>query len=405
MAFVNKKHSQSVLESMNRLRSNKKLCDVVIQVEENQFHAHRIVLAASTPYFEAMFSGDLEESRQQMVTLKDVSPEAVKSIIDYCYTSSVTITDENAESLLSASCLLQMSGVRDACCEYMKKKLDVDNCLSVRSFAEAHSCQELFEVANAFTQDHYAEVLAGEEFVRLSAEELVSLVGSDELNVPNEELVFESVLHWAQHDAPTRQAQLGSILHHVRLPLLSASYLVTQVSSEPMIRGNQECRDLVDEAKDYLLLPDQRAALQGPRTRPRRPGCCHEVLYAVGGWCNGDAISMVEKYDWRLKEWKVVASMSKRRCGVGVAVFNDFLYSIGGHDGTNYLNSIERYDPKTNQWSSAITPTSTCRTSFGVAVLNGFIYVVGGQDGVSCLTNVERLACVCVFVCVSAMYR
>lgn len=390
-SFVNKKHSQSVLESMNRIRSNGKLCDVVIQVEENQFHAHRIVLAANTPYFEAMFSGDLEESRQQIVTLKDVSPEAVKSIIDYCYTSAVNISEENAESILSASCLLQMNGVTDACCEYMKKKLDADNCLSVRSFAEAHSCLELFEVANAFTQDHYAEVLAGEEFVRLTAEELASLVESDELNVPNEELVFESVLHWAKHDAPSRQAQLAIILHHVRLPLLPPNYLVTQVSSEPMIRGNQECRDLVDEAKDYLLLPDQRAALQGPRTRPRRPGCCHEVLYAVGGWCNGDAINMVEKYDWRLKEWKGVAAMSKRRCGVGVAVFNDFLYSIGGHDGTNYLNSIERYDPKTNQWSSAITPTSTCRTSFGVAVLNGFIYVVGGQDGVSCLTNVERL--------------
>lgn len=390
-SFVNEKHSQSVLESMNRIRSSGKLCDVVIQVEENQFHAHRIVLAANTPYFEAMFSGDLEESRQQIVTLKDVSPEAVKNIIDYCYTSAVNISEENAESLLSASCLLQMNGVKDACCEYMKKKLDADNCLSVRSFAEAHSCQELFEVANAFTQDHYAEVLSGEEFVRLTAEELASLVESDELNVPNEELVFESVLHWAKHDAPSRQAQLATILYHVRLPLLPPNYLVTQVSSEPMIRGNQECRDLVDEAKDYLLLPDQRAALQGPRTRPRRPGCCQEVLYAVGGWCNGDAISMVEKYDWRLNEWKVVAAMSKRRCGVGVAVFNDFLYSIGGHDGTNYLNSIERYDPKTNQWSSAITPTSTCRTSFGVAVLNGFIYVVGGQDGVSCLTNVERL--------------
>lgn len=40
----------------------------------------------------------------------------------------------------------------------------------------------------------------------------------------------------------------------------------------------------------------------------------------------------------------MVAPMSKRRCGVGVAVLNDLLYAVGGHDGQSYLNSIERYD-------------------------------------------------------------
>ena len=69
----------------------------------------------------------------------------------------------------------------------------------------------------------------------------------------------------------------------------------------------------------------------------------------------------------------MVASMNKRRCGVGVAVSDDLLYAVGGHDGSSYLNSVERYDPKTNQWSSDVSPTSTCRTSVGVAVLEGFV--------------------------------
>lgn len=82
--------------------------------------------------------------------------------------------------------------------------------------------------------------------------------------------------------------------------------------------------------------------------------------------------------------------MSKRRCGVGVAVLNDLLYAVGGHDGQSYLNSIERYDPQTNQWSCDVAPTTSCRTSVGVAVLDGFLYAVGGQDGVQCLNHVER---------------
>ena len=39
----------------------------------------------------------------------------------------------------------------------------------------------------------------------------------------------------------------------------------------------------------------------------------------------------------------MMAPMSKRRCGVGVAVLDDLLYAVGGHDGHSYLNSIERW--------------------------------------------------------------
>jgi hypothetical protein len=41
-------------------------------------------------------------------------------------------------------------------------------------------------------------------------------------------------------------------------------------------------------------------------------------------------------------DWRAVAPMSKRRCGVGVAVLNNLLYAVGGHDGVSYLNSVER---------------------------------------------------------------
>lgn len=66
------------------------------------------------------------------------------------------------------------------------------------------------------------------------------------------------------------------------------------------------------------------------------------TVVTVGGWCSGDAISSVERFDPQTNEWRMVAPMSKRRCGVGVAVLNSLLYAVGGHDGQSYLNSIER---------------------------------------------------------------
>ena len=375
---------------MAALRKEGKLCDIVIQVEGAKLKAHRVVLAGSSPYFQAMFTGDLEESRMPVVTIRDIPPRIMELLIDYCYTSTVEITEDNVQYLLSAAGILQLNWVRDACCDFMKHQLDSSNCLGIRLFADTHGCPELRNAADTFAQQHYLDVVESSEFLELNADELSGLLKSEDLNVQSEEQVFESVMKWAKYDAANRKHDLHDVLKHVRLPLLERSFLVSRVSGEPLVRQNEACRDLVDEAKDYLLLPEQRAQLQGPRTVPRRPMRSDDVLFAVGGWCSGDAISLVEKYNPQTDEWKVVATMSKRRCGVGVAVVEDFLYSIGGHDGSSYLNSVERYDHKTNQWSSNVAPTSSCRTSIGVGVLDEKIYAVGGQDGVSCLNIVER---------------
>lgn len=97
---------------------------------------------------------------------------------------------------------------------------------------------------------------------------------------------------------------------------------------EPLIRSCDTCRDLVDEAKDFLLLPERRASMAGPRMCPRRRMRGGETVVVVGGWCNGDAIATVEMYSTQHDDWKVVATMNKRRCGVGVANLNDCLYAV-----------------------------------------------------------------------------
>jgi len=70
------------------------------------------------------------------------------------------------------------------------------------------------------------------------------------------------------------------VLQHVRLPLMSPKFLVGTVGSDLLVKSDDVCRDLVDEAKNYLLLPQERPQMQGPRTRPRKPIRCGEVLFA-----------------------------------------------------------------------------------------------------------------------------
>lgn len=59
---------------MEDIRKQGKLCDVTIKVEDSCFSAHRIVLCATIPYFNAMFTHDMLESKQKEVEVRGIDP-------------------------------------------------------------------------------------------------------------------------------------------------------------------------------------------------------------------------------------------------------------------------------------------------------------------------------------------
>ena len=58
-------------------------------------------------------------------------------------------------------------------------------------------------------------------------------------------------------------------------------YIADQVESNPLLKDDRSCQDLIMEAMKYHLLPERRLALQSTRTKPRKSTV--GVLYAVGG--------------------------------------------------------------------------------------------------------------------------
>jgi len=94
-----------------------------------------------------------------------------------------------------------------------------------------------------------------EEFLLLPLSQLIDIISSDELNVRSEEQVFQAVMAWIKYNMTERRGHLSVVLQHVRMPLLTPKFLVGTVGSDILIKSDEACRDLVDEAKNYLLLP------------------------------------------------------------------------------------------------------------------------------------------------------
>ena len=176
---------------MEEIRRLGKLCDITLVAGEHKFTAHRLVLAASIPYFNAMLLHDLAEARQDVVTMSQaVEPAALEQFINYAYNGRITITDESVQSLLVAANFFHLKAAKAACCDYVKRRLCVQDALCLKSFAEQLMCQDLVVAVNRFLNRNFGRVALTREFLGLSFAELGDLLGRDELNVDCEEQVI-----------------------------------------------------------------------------------------------------------------------------------------------------------------------------------------------------------------------
>lgn len=186
----------------------------------NKLQAHRAVLAASSPYFSAMFTGYLCEKDQRSVELHQISTPILRTLIDFIYTGDISITQSNVQELMIAADMLELDRVVRACSEYLAKELHAVNAVGIYRFAELHNFRMLRDSALQFIQSYFPQVLCEDEIYELPKEQMIELLASEHLQVDSEFQVFQAAVRWITHDIIDRRRYVFEILHHVRLSLL-----------------------------------------------------------------------------------------------------------------------------------------------------------------------------------------
>lgn len=84
-------HYENLAQNLHRHWESEQLCDVtfIAGCDGRRVAAHRIVLAAASPYFAAMFTGSLREVNESEITLQEVDGESLLQLIKYCYTGEL----------------------------------------------------------------------------------------------------------------------------------------------------------------------------------------------------------------------------------------------------------------------------------------------------------------------------
>ncbi|XP_029972832.1 zinc finger and BTB domain-containing protein 24 [Salarias fasciatus] len=108
-------HNQSILSKFDHLRKRDLLCDVTLVVEDMHFKAHRALLAASSEYFTLMFAAGPQEGQdlQAFYQLDGVAAQTFAAVLEFIYSSQVSVDQSSTQHLLAAARLLEVSDLVD----------------------------------------------------------------------------------------------------------------------------------------------------------------------------------------------------------------------------------------------------------------------------------------------------
>lgn len=254
------------INTLHQLYTNQQLCDVQVKIGSQSYHCHRIILAASSTYFLAMFTSNLTESHQSTVEIKEADQEAISILIDYFYTGKIEINTNNVQSIAVTSSMLGVDEIVSVCCRFISDLLVASNCLEIRYFAQFHHFQTLGEAADNFIANHFSEIVDTDSFHQMSYEYLINILPKPYLKMSQEIEVFDAVMNWIKYDLKARSDKLPMLLNCVRLALIPVETLIAKVESEDLIIHEFQCQMHLHRAKNFRFMPER---FFSAKTQPR----------------------------------------------------------------------------------------------------------------------------------------
>ena len=350
------------VELMKRLNIQRKqdyLCDITLVTnDDRELKAHRNVLSAASPFFCKLLKSEMKENREGIIRFEEISGCVMEDVLEFIYTGTVEVTQENAKELIAAGNYLIIPSLKTVSGRFLQGEMSNTNCISTFYFAEKYDCVELIRNSRKFVHKHFASVGEMDEFLSLEAKEVAVWISSDEIAVEAEADVYKIILKWVEHSKSERKAAFEELFRHVRLNFLSRDCLEDVVTNE-LVRENFACVKLVMDATVKMAT----FASEDDLPQSPRKGLETRVILACGGkftFCY-----LPEENQWK----RLSDGSTERNQKTQMLAFRDQLYTF------KEFSKAEKYDPVFNGWSKSDLIDVSADSAI-VIVVKGEMYAI-----------------------------
>ena len=164
--------------------------------------AHKFMLSIGSPVFEAMFYGELAETRDS-IELPDCEYESLLEFFRYMYSDEVNLSGNNVMGVLYLAKKYMVPSLAEKCSEYLQDHLDPSNVLSILQSAQKYEEENLVDRCWEVIDEETEAAVKSDGFATLERPLLEALVERDTLDIPEVEL-FKGVVEWATNESEKR---------------------------------------------------------------------------------------------------------------------------------------------------------------------------------------------------------
>ena len=377
--------AEEVLKGLASLREENVLCDVQLEAEGQHISAHKAVLAAASPYFKGMFAGRFKETKEEVVAMKEVKFQGLRSVIECIYTTKITLDMTNIEQVMPVAHLLQMNDIVKECVEWMDGKITTANCLQLLEIAEKFCIEKLVSKVNDFILKNFVTVSEMKGFCNVSRPALVKYLFCDTLktNIGNEFAAYKAARKWILANEPPAEG-VEEIMSCVRFGLIKPDQLMKEILPDPIVQVSKKCQELITEAVLYHTNLFTQPLYEGTLNKPRGKAGLLVIpngdkadrgFNVTDDHVDMDFISfpglMGSNLCSRLDITAVYESMTSIH-------MNNFLYFFGVN-GKFYQNFAKRYNASVDKWLELAPVPGPTVVGRAIAKYGGQIFLLGGM--------------------------
>ena len=121
-------------------------------------------------------------THKNVIEIEAVDGTTMKALIDFIYTGSITIDDQNVESLQLGAEYFKINEVKQFCDEFVRAKSKLQDSFALFIAASLNKEVEIKDDIREYVSTHLEELTQTDEFKSLSKVGMISFISIFELN-------------------------------------------------------------------------------------------------------------------------------------------------------------------------------------------------------------------------------
>ncbi len=253
MNFTENQQGSAILGKLRLQKDSGRFCDVVFHVKDQQYMAHRNVLAACSPYFDSMLK--MNKVAKEHMTVACDSSGIFEVLLDYVYTGKVVIDGTTVSELLRLANHFMINKLKEHCSEYMERNINVTNCFSIKEQATKCGCTALAQTSEYFIVTNISEIIQQQEVIEFTSSQLENLLSFKKAFELTEDQKFWIIIRWLKYKTEEREKDCRAILGYIFWSHVNLDLVYVAIKTDDLFSTSERCLfDLLSVLEENSLL-------------------------------------------------------------------------------------------------------------------------------------------------------